>query len=168
VDLRRLHVYEWIAGAGGALLLLSLFLPWFTGGTATIFGLGPARLDDGFSAWKTFTVADGLFAAGALAAIALPLAAVARRATAGPPLPVLVALTGLALALLILARLLSPPEFQLVQEGRSAISVITFRGSDPAVGLWLGLAACAAIFAGGCLTLRGIALVAAPARQARR
>jgi len=147
---RRLHTAEWIAGAGGAILLISLFLPWFTGGTATIRGIGTARLADGYSAWTTFTVADVMLAAGALAAVALPaLTGVGQRVerTAG------VAVAALALAVLVMARVLSPPEFELVRGGGSNLSVAVFRDSDPAAGLWLGLAGCAAIVLAGCVAL---------------
>jgi hypothetical protein len=164
VSARRLQAAELIACAGGALLLSSLFMPWFTGGTGTISGIGPAQLDDGYSAWKTFTVADLLLAAVALAAIALPALGRLRaggrltRATA-------VAFAGLGMAVLVMVRVLSPPEFQLVREGGSGAAVAVFRDSDPGAGLWLGLAGCAAVVAAGCVALSGPA--PAPRRAPR-
>ena len=172
---RRLQGAEWVAGGGGALLLVSLFLPWFGGGTGELSGVGPSQLDGSYSAWTTFTVADLMLAAGALAAIALPVLGRARSALDRRlALSVVVAFCGLALAVLVMVRVLSPPEFQLVQEGRAATSVTVYRGSDPAAGLWLGLAGCAAIVASGCLALSSwqptsrAGLMAAPAPQARR
>jgi hypothetical protein len=176
VSARRLNSAEAIACGGGALLLASLFMPWFTGGTGTIAGIGTAQLDDGYSAWTTFTVADLLLGAVALAAVALP--ALARlRTSAGGRLTrtSAAAFAGLAMAVLVMVRVLSPPEFQLVREGGSSTAVVVFRDSDPAAGLWLGLAGCAAIVAAGCLALSGpppaprrAPRMAAPVTQARR
>ena len=151
---RRLHAAEWIAGAGGALLLGSMFLPWFRGGTGRIAGIGTAELDGGYSAWQTFTVADLMLAALALAAVALPVAARARRWAAGRQArAAAVAVAGMGLAVLVMVRVLSPPEFQLVRDGGQGTAAAVFRDSDPAAGLWLGLAGCAAIVAAGCLAL---------------
>jgi len=38
VELRRLRAGEWLAGAGGALLIVSLFLPWYAAATTTLSG----------------------------------------------------------------------------------------------------------------------------------
>jgi hypothetical protein len=153
VSARRLDSAEWIACAGGGLLLIAMFMPWFQGGTGTIEGIGSAQLDGGYSAWKTFTVADLMLAGVALAALALPAAARLRRRGDGRETRAAsVAVAGLALAVLVMVRVLSPPEFQLVREGGSG-AVAVFRDSDPAAGLWLGLAACAAIVASGCVAL---------------
>jgi hypothetical protein len=153
VSARRLHAAEVIACGGGALLLASLFMPWFTGGTGTIAGIGPAQLDDGYSAWTTFTVADLVLGAVALAALALPAVARLRTPAAGRVTrAAAVAFAGLAMAVLVMVRVLSPPEFQLVRESGS---VTVFRDSDPAAGLWLGLAGCVAMVAAGCVALSG-------------
>ena len=173
---RRLHAAELIACAGGALLLASLSMPWFTGGTGTVAGIGPAQLEDGYSAWKTFTVADLMLAAVALAAVALPALARARaRAWRRVTLTSAVAFAGLGMAVLVMVRVLSPPEFRLVRDGGSGAAVAVFRDSDPAAGLWLGLAGCAAIVAAGCVALSGpppaprrAPRMAAPVPQGRR
>jgi len=55
MDLRRLRAGEWVAAAAGALLIVSLFLPWYEAG----------RFD--VSAWEAFAVVDVLLLlAGAL------------------------------------------------------------------------------------------------------
>ena len=107
MDLPRQRAGEWIAALGGVLLLISLFAPWFRGGTASVYGLGTARLDDSFSAWQTFTVVDVMLALGAVAAIALLVTRTARRAPAvGLALFALLTLAGLALGVGVIVRAL--------------------------------------------------------------
>jgi hypothetical protein len=150
MDLPRLRAAEWIAALGGALLLISLFAPWFSGGTASVYGLGTARLDDSFSAWQTFTVFDVMLALGAVAAIALLVTRAARRTPAlGLALFALLTLAGLALTVVVIVRALSAPEFEFVEVGRGAASVTVFQGASPVLGLWLGLAGCAGLVIGG-------------------
>jgi hypothetical protein len=176
VSARRLHAAEVIACGGGALLLASLFMPWFTGGTGTIAGIGTAQLDDGYSAWTTFTVADLMLGAVALGAVALPALARLRTPAGGRVTrTAAVAFAGLAMAGLVMVRVLSPPEFELVRERGSGTAAAVFRDSDPAAGLWVGLAGCAAIVAAGCVALSGpppaprrAPRIAAPVSQARR
>jgi hypothetical protein len=102
-----------VAGAGGALLLVSTFLPWFaldsaielpgrSGGT-TIHG-------EGVNAWQSFAVIDVLLLLAALAALALVAAGVAGLGRARIPLALLVVGAGVVCALLVVYRLLDPPD----------------------------------------------------------
>src|SRR3954454_1881451 len=73
VDLRRVRHGEWIAGVSGAVLLVALFLDWYSS-------------DGGASAngWESFTVTDVLLAVAALFGIALAVGAATQRSPAVP------------------------------------------------------------------------------------
>jgi hypothetical protein len=119
-----------VAGVGGVVLLVSLFLGWYT---------VEAR-DDGLTAWAAFGFVDVLLALVALLGIALALSQVFGR---GPALPVALGVitTTLALAgtLLLAYRILNQPGPN-DQIGVSA-------------GAWLGLAASLGVFLGAWLSL---------------
>jgi hypothetical protein len=127
VGLERLRAGEWLAGAGGVVLLVSLFLPWY--------GLGGLDV----SGFEALTVIDLLLALLALLAIAL---AVLQATQDGPALPVgaavLTATLGKVGAVLVLFRIAFEPE-------SSALEV--------QIGAWLALVATVAITAGGWLSL---------------
>lgn len=95
MDLRRLRTGEWIAGASGLALLVSLFLAWY----------------DGQTAWESFAVLDVVFAAVGLAALAIPIVTAGYRAPALPlalqSLTTLVAMLGLVL---VLVRVVNLPD----------------------------------------------------------
>jgi lipid-A-disaccharide synthase-like uncharacterized protein len=89
----RIRASELVAGAGGALLLASLFLPWF----------------DEESAWQSLGVADIVLCLAAAVAIWLPLAAAASEKTDVPiVVSALTALGGVLGLLLVVFRLLDP------------------------------------------------------------
>ena len=91
--LRRIRGNELVAGAGGLLLLASLFMPWF----------------DGRSAWGSLAVADILLCLVAAVAVWLLLAAAAREKTDVPiVVSALTALAGAIGLLIVLYRLLDP------------------------------------------------------------
>jgi hypothetical protein len=73
VDLRRLRHGEWIAGISGAVLLVSLFLDWYSapGGVSA-------------NAWESFSVTDVLFAVTGLFGLALAIGAATQRSPAVP------------------------------------------------------------------------------------
>jgi hypothetical protein len=123
----RLRAGEWLALAGGVVLLVSLFLPWY--------GLDRASV----SGFEAFSVIDLLLALLALLAIALAVLQVTRD---GPAMPVgaavLVATLGKVGVLLVLLRIIVEPE-------SSALEV--------RLGAWFALAATVAITAGGWLSL---------------
>jgi hypothetical protein len=92
--MRRLRAAEWIAGAGGAGLLVALWLDWYSSA----------------SAWRAFAVLDVALALAAL----VPLALVVLQATReSPALPsafsALTFVAGALATLLILYRILDPP-----------------------------------------------------------
>jgi hypothetical protein len=121
---------EPVAGLGGILLLVSLFLPWY--------GVDPTTAFDGQSlvtqnlyviedvtGWQAFTVIDVLLALLALPAILVPVLSVA---ASGPAKPVGIAVIASAIGwiavLLVAYRLIDSPG----------------DGLDLRYGAWLGLA----------------------------
>ena len=98
MDVRRVRAWDWLTGAAGLVLLVSLFLPWYSAGGESATG------------WESFTVVDLIVALAALAAMALPVVTVVQRTAAVPQ-----ALSSTILWLLLLAavlaviRLLNPP-----------------------------------------------------------
>jgi hypothetical protein len=94
VSLARIRRGELVAGLGGAVLLISLFLPWF---------------EPGRSGFDSLAVADLLVAAAALAAIALPLLSAGHEKTDVPVVAATVTVIGSLIAIAIVAfRLLDP------------------------------------------------------------
>ena len=128
--MRRVRIGEIVAGVAGAVLLLSLFLEWYT-----VRGRA-----EGLTAWGAFTFVDLLVCLVALLGIALAVSQVAGR---GPALPVAIgvitATLGLAATLLVLYRILNQPG------PNDAIGV--------GAGAWIGLAACLGVFLGAWLSL---------------
>jgi hypothetical protein len=126
----RVRSGDYVAGAAGAVLLLSTFLEWYT----------VRGREDGLSAWEAFSVVDVLVALVALLGIALALVQVVGR---GPALPVAIgvitATLALAATLLVLYRIVNQP------------------GPNDAMGVgpgaWLGLVSCLGVFLGGWLSL---------------
>jgi hypothetical protein len=145
MDLRRLRVGEWIFGVSGALLLISLFLPWW--GLEGPWGkLGPAGPTEAgyfdnatemtvttFTAWQVFSVADILFALLGLLAL-LVFVIVSRWEAPGPGLAGEALLTLLAIPMTIVAIV------QVV--GTPGVLELPPPLPDPSIeiGAWLGLA----------------------------
>jgi hypothetical protein len=151
MDLRRLRVGEWIAGISGTLLLISLFLPWWSLPGDWI-GLGPAGPVEGpgldgpgmvtdWTAWQIFGFADVLLTLLALLAI-LVFAIVARATAAGPGVAAetLVAPLAVVAAIVALVQVLSTPASLEVAPPLAQAS------TEP--GAWLGLAATLGVLAG--------------------
>jgi hypothetical protein len=111
VDLRRLRHGEWIAGLSGLLLLVAMFLDWYSAG-----GVGA-------NAWDSLTVIDVFLAIAALFGIAL-FAAAATQATPAVPQTVsqLAAPFAFVAAILVVVRVLDLPGAVDSRE----------------IGLWLG------------------------------
>jgi hypothetical protein len=128
--MRRVRIGEIVAGAAGVVLLLSMFLSWYSVNSR----------DDSLSAWAAFSVVDILIALIALLGIALALSEVIGR---GPALPVAIGVvtTTLALAgtLLVLYRIINQPG------PNDLISVDA--------GAYVGLLATAGVFLGAWLSL---------------
>ena len=89
-----MRINEWLAGVAGVVLLVSLFLDWYSGA----------------SAWESFAVTDVLLAVAALFGIALVVTAATQRSPAVTQstgaLAIPIAFLG---AVLVLVRLASPP-----------------------------------------------------------
>ena len=138
---------EPLAGLGGLLLLVSLFLPWyrdgvyvlttFSGGTEAVHALRTWEL----TGWRAFTVIDVLLALLAALALAVPLSSLL---ATGPAKPVAVAVLASAfgwLAVLLVGfRLLFPDDPSGVIELR--------------FGIWLALAGALIAWVGSWLSLR--------------
>ena len=130
MDLRRLRAGEWIAAACGVALLVSLWLPWYS---------GTASARESLSAWQSLAAFDVLLALIAATAVALLLITAAQRVPAVPvAVSVVVTFAGLAGLLLVLLRVLSLPEGA---DGRDW-------------GLWLALVSTIGIVAGGLVAMR--------------
>jgi len=126
MDLRRLRAGEWIAGASGLALLVSLFLPWYEG--------------DGLSltAWQTLAATDVILAIVAASGVLLAVVTATERVPAVPiALSAGVTLVGLIGLVLVVIRVLDLPD---AVSGR-------------AWALWLGLAGAAGIVVGGMLSM---------------
>jgi hypothetical protein len=127
---------EPLAGLGGILLLVSLFLPWYGEQQA------PQNLtvSGGFdpSAWQAFTVIDIVLALLALVAIAVPIVSALSE---GPAKPVAIEVIGSAFGwvavVLVLWRIVDAPA----------------DGLDPRFGIWLGLAGAVIAWVGSWLSL---------------
>jgi hypothetical protein len=128
MNVRWLKPGDVLAGAGGVLLLVSLFLPWYRQTR------GPVERTN-VTGWEAFAVFDLLLALAALVGVALAVAIAVRRT---PTLPVALAVIGTpvgALAtVLVVIRVLEPPgDDRLLQ-----------LASAP----WLGLVGALAVAAG--------------------
>ncbi len=118
---------EWIAGVSGLVLLVALFLPWYS--------------DDGGSrtGWQSLGALDIVLAAVALAALAIPVVTALQRVPAVPlALQSLTTLVGLLAVLLVLIRVLNMPDWATEREW----------------GLWVSLAATLGIVIGGLIAMR--------------
>jgi len=127
IDLRRLRPAELLALPAGALLAVSLFLPWFE--------LAGVRED----AWSAATAAAVPAALAALAALALVALTASQRSPALPLASAVVAsLLGLLATALVAAYAASPPA----------------GASGRCYGVWLALAACVGVLASAGWSLR--------------
>lgn len=108
MDIARLDRGLLIAGGGGLLLLISLFLPWY--GVTASLGAGSPSVDVSVSAWDAFSLVDVLlFLVAVVAVAAAALTAAGRLPVLPLPLGrILLAAGGIAL-LLVLFRLLNVP-----------------------------------------------------------
>jgi hypothetical protein len=147
---------EPIAGLGGILLLVSLFLQWYELGVGELpeeFGGGFVSFEsETISAWDAFAIIDVLLALIALIAIAVPLVSAFTRGPAKSIGTALIASTLTPLAILLVAfRIIFPPG------GEDSIAIEQIRveiSLGPALGAWLGLAGALIAFAGAWLSLR--------------
>ena len=129
MNLRRVAPGDWAVGVCGALLIGSLWLPWYRG----------AGHD--YNAWQSMAVNDViLFGAGALA-IGLVLVTAAQPSGAIPiTLSVFTSLGGILAAVLAVIRLIWPPDLGVP--------------ADRLAGVWIGTAAAAALAVTALLSMR--------------
>jgi hypothetical protein len=127
MDLRRLRSGEWIAGVSGLVLLVALFLPWYS--------------DDGSSrtGWQSLGALDVVLAVVALSALAIPVVTALERVPAVPLAhESLTTLAGMLALVLVLIRVLNMPDWASGREW----------------GLWVALAGTFGIVVGGLLAMR--------------
>ncbi|HEV2873672.1 MAG TPA: hypothetical protein VGW14_00870 [Thermoleophilaceae bacterium] len=127
MDLRRLRAGEWVAALSGALLLVSLFLPWYGAGAEDASG------------WEAFAVVDVALALVAAFGVSLLVVTASQRVPAVPiALSAIVTIVGMIGVVLALVRLADLPG--------------GFDGRE--LGVWLGLLAAIGIVAGSALAMR--------------
>jgi hypothetical protein len=123
VDARRLSRGDWVAAIAGVVMLVALFLPWYS--------VGDRRLN----AWQAMAVDDVILAVAALLAIAAAFVVGLRR------------LSSLSVAATSLAVL--PAVVGLVVTGYRLISPAPAGDASLDIGAWLALVATIGIAVGG-------------------
>jgi hypothetical protein len=127
-----------LAATGGALLLVTLFLPWFGKVSPYCVPLPGHSCGHNFNAWNVFSVTDVVLLAAALSGIAIAILA-----GASPKTDTQITSACLTVPIALLATLLV---FYRVLEPVGKL--------DPRFGLYLGLAACLAITYGSWRAVR--------------
>ena len=144
MDTSRVSLGEMIAAAGGLALLVCMFLPWYTGELGGR-GRAPVEVPGTTTGWESF---GGVFDVLIVVLAAIPIAiAVGRASDALPPLPleqgVLVLLAGAILLVLVVAKLIDPPD----------VIDVTIPGLDldssRKAAAFMAMLAAAAVVAGG-------------------
>ncbi|MDQ3587447.1 MAG: hypothetical protein M3350_07885 [Actinomycetota bacterium] len=147
MDLRRLRIGELVAGAGGALLVIALLVPWYSYDVATSFGAAPQLASrNGFSA---MAVADLFLLSLALAAVGLVVVTALEKTVAVPiAYASLLCLASIVGLVFVLAHLGSgPPSSQPVPAETSVKSAT-------AAGPYLAVLAVLACLTGSLLAMR--------------
>jgi hypothetical protein len=141
MKLSRVRSADWLAGLGGLVLFVSLWLHWYGiepsafGGVVTGQGNVPAA-----SAWQAFSELDVILALLAIPAIGVPISAALSKGPAVPVAFTVVATTASFFAiLLVLFRLLDQP-------GSNELVAVKY-------GAWIGLAGAVLAFAGSWLAM---------------
>jgi hypothetical protein len=132
VNLRKVALVDWAAGACGAALIVLLFVPWYRGGVPV----------ESRSAWEALAVNDVIFLlVGAMAVGFVVLTAT--HSTNAVPIAAasITALLGILAALLAVIRLIWPPDLGPGPTDRQA-------------GVWLGVAAAVGIAVSGWFSMR--------------
>jgi hypothetical protein len=138
IRLDRLRGGELLAGAGGILLAVTLFLPWFGKVSPYCVPLPGHSCGHNFDAWQAFGFTDVVLLLAALAGIGIAATAAASSKTDAP-----VTFAALTVSLGFLATLLV---FYRVVEPLGKL--------DPRYALYLGLGACLAITYGAWRAVR--------------
>lgn len=134
MDLRRARIQDWLTGALGAVLVVSLFLEWYRACATPGCGSGPVA-----SAWSAFAAVDVILALAGLSAIAALVLTLVQRA---PALPLALTSLGVivtAVALvLVLIRLIAAPT---IAGGESGAGTALLFGAWVGAGVTAGLLA---------------------------
>jgi hypothetical protein len=141
-----------ITTIGGIALLIVMFLPWFgVGGPGAASAVtGAPELPDA-NAWEAFDFIDVVLVATGLVAIAPALVFLVAGIRLPPVANAVAAGLGILATLLVLYRLISPPEWFVV----AGAEVPGFElEASRKVGVFLGLIASAAVAVGGVLATR--------------
>jgi hypothetical protein len=135
MDVDRLSTGEKIAGISAILLFIFMFFDWFTVSASNEF----VSVSVGGSAWDALSVIPIILLIAIVAAVGVAVIRLTEAAFE-PELSMnaVVAILGIVSVLLILYRIIDPPDTDF-----SGIGV------DPAVGIFLGLVAAAGIAYGG-------------------
>jgi hypothetical protein len=168
VSLGRLSIGEKIAGVSAVLLYVFMSFNWFA--VKSFSKPNPLLIDlrgagPGQSAWEALDVISIVLLITIIAALAVA-ALRFMDAIHRPPVPVnaVVAILGIVSVLLILFRIVDPPNFgseEILQLGGTARLPIAFQFERTArLPMFLALSAAAGIAFGGCLAMReeGISL----------
>jgi hypothetical protein len=132
VSLRWLKPGDGLAALGGVLVLVSLFLPWYS---VTLPSADAPAVGRDLTGWQAFSVIDILLALAGLVGIGLAVTVVTRRTPAVPvAFAVVGSITGVLAVLLVLVRILDQP-------GPNQFL-------DVAVGAWVALAGALGLTAG--------------------
>ena len=132
MDLRRLRAGEWIAGVSGAVLLFSLFQPWYD--LAGIIQV---------TAFDVFDIYDWLLVGLALSGIALFVVTAHQESPAvGIALDGLTALFALAMSILLVIRVLNLP------------GAVDHETTERMTFLWVGLGATFGVLIGAFVSMR--------------
>jgi hypothetical protein len=127
----RLRPGDWVAGLGGAVLLVSLFLPWYD----------VKGVDRHLTGWQAFSVIDVILAIAAILGLAVAVTGAFRHT---PAVPVAMAVLGVpvgALAvLLVLVRVLDPPGPNELLDLAVGSGVALVGALAVAAGSWLSMA----------------------------
>ena len=124
MDLRRLRHGEWIAGISGVVLLVAMFLDWYS-----------AAGGAGASAWESLSVIDVFLAIAGLFGVAQFVLAATQRTAAVPQASGQLGVPfAFAASILVLIRLLDPPGPVDAREPGLYVGVVATLGV--LVGLW--------------------------------
>ena len=140
VSLRRLRAGEWLAAAGGVVLLVALFVPWYENPIGVEASGGDTRaVDELLNAYEAFSVIDILLTLLVPFALAVPVLQATQDAPNKPlGAAVLTVVFGALGAVLVLFRLIVvPDDFDLLVGGGIALLAAV----SLTVGAWLSLAA---------------------------
>jgi hypothetical protein len=135
MDVDRLSTGEKIAGVSAILLFIFMFFDWFTASASNGF----VSVSVGGNAWDALDVIPIILLIAIVAAVGVAVVRLTEAAFEPTvSMNAIVAILGIISVLLILYRIISPPD-----SGFSGVNV------DPAVGIFLGLISAAGIAFGG-------------------